>query len=133
MSHSQVTAIRKINVIQTLELMGWIDSHLDSYKSAAVANEALFDGWEIQVADQKRGWCKPYLKQLILPTWVMLSSKKGYIDYYLSHELAHIKSLGHGPEFMAAFKLICAAENQHYEVEYKPKAAMAAGITPSDF
>src|SRR6266850_2469687 len=75
-------------------------------------------------------------EKVTVPFWV---KEKGidYAVYYLAHELAHIadwiknnkRKLDHGPLFMEQFKRICPERLWHYEIEYKPRNAQAAGIT----
>ena len=81
-----------------------------------------------------------YAKRMItLPIWVFTNPRgKGFALYYLAHELAHIANFDagtwdprkpHGPAFMEEFKKLCPVKYQHFETGYKPRNAMAAGIS----
>ena len=78
---------------------------------------------------------------ITIPEWVFcgIGSARGkprYEEYYICHELSHIfnwieharEADPHGPKFMRQFKLICPPEIQHYELNYKPRNAQAAGV-----
>lgn len=76
-------------------------------------------------------------KNITVPIWAVKQSLNGktpgYDVYYACHEIAHAmapatKGDVHGPKFMAAFINICPKQYQHYELEYKPRLAKAAGI-----
>ena len=64
-----------------------------------------------------------------------ISTRPGYLTYTVAHELAHAMQVhrsgrtDHGPEFMAILRELCPPEFIAYELEYKPQAAMAAGIS----
>jgi hypothetical protein len=68
---------------------------------------------------------------ITIPLWAHLDDREGYEVYYLAHELAHAYGDGwqHNATFYKWFDLICPEEYQHYELEYKPRAAKAAGIS----
>lgn len=92
--------------------------------------------------NQRRGRCYQQEQRITVPIWTMEETKKkpGYIIWYLAHELAHLAQWqedqftdNHGPRFMAWLKRICPKEYQHYEIEYKPRNAVAAGISRNDF
>lgn len=62
--------------------------------------------------------------------------RPGFDQWYIAHELAHLlqrqfnkHSTQHDKYFYQAFKLLCPAEYQHYELEYKPRNAKAAGVS----
>src|SRR5690606_37765030 len=65
---------------------------------------------------------------------MLRSPRPGYGTYVVAHELAHHyanfkhKVNGHGEMFMYWLKQLCPPELVHYELEYKPKFARAAGI-----
>lgn len=73
---------------------------------------------------------------ITVPKWILLAgpTKPGYVVYYTAHELAHLfakkynNHRGHGPAFMAWLKRICPKDYLHYELDYKPRHAFAAGI-----
>lgn len=87
-------------------------------------------GWLFAVTDTVRGWCRFTSKTITVPLWAWNRSTE-YRIYYLAHEMAH--AIGphrdHGAEFMRAFKHICPKELQHWELDYKPANARAAGIS----
>ncbi len=100
----------------------------------------------IFVVNQRCG--RAYLGRdaITIPEWVM-RKEAGQIFYYVAHEMAHffayyksyqtidgmrwrvIPKQPHGPEFMHWFKKICPEDWWHYETNYKPRHAKAAGIT----
>lgn len=66
-------------------------------------------------------------------------AKPGYFTNYVAHELAHHyhhisghHGSSHGLEFMHWMKQLCPKEYLHYELEYKPRFARAAGIRKPD-
>lgn len=92
--------------------------------------ELIQRGWFFAVTDTNRGWCNYTNKTITIPLWAWNSARPGYSTYYLAHEIAHAigPHKNHGAEFMRAFKHICPKELQHWELEYKPANAKAAGI-----
>lgn len=113
-----------------------------SSKAIQIANELSQEGWRIYVVDQKCGRCYYQAGVITIPSWAFARDKrpsyKGYLNWYLSHELAHAyagPAAGHGPEFMKNMKAICDPANWKYELNYKPAFAAAAGILdiPEDF
>jgi len=97
-----------------------------------IANYTLY------VTDTVRGRCyyDPAKRFITVPVWAMKGNPKGEIDfdyriYYVCHELAHSvagRAANHGADFMEAFMIICPPHLQHYELNYKPRLAAAAGI-----
>jgi len=87
--------------------------------------------WKLYVTDTVRGRCKRHDRTLTVPKWAY-NRGHDYFLYYVSHELAHIfcdvPGNYHGPKFMSIFKQICPKNLWHFEIEYKPRAAAAAGI-----
>lgn len=98
------------------------------------ARKLIADGWRIYCVNQSRGRCYGGWKKVItIPKWAVEkdNSKPGYSVWYISHELAHAYEANkwdHGPEFMDWLIRICPPEFVHYELGYKPRNAMAAGI-----
>lgn len=91
--------------------------------------------WTFSVKHQKRGYCYWGTKQISIPAWTWDHGVE-YILYYLAHEMAHALCTpadGHGPRFMQTFRRICPEHLQHFEIDYKASAAIAAGITAADF
>jgi hypothetical protein len=89
-------------------------------------------GWQVFAVDQQRGRCYYSDKVITVPVWALQSDKKGYWIYYLSHEIAHAYcgyGAGHGLQFQEKLKEICPEEYLHYELDYKPAFAAAAGIS----
>lgn len=128
-------APNKIDHDKTHSLILMLDG--GASKAARVAEEHLNNGWDIWVVDQRRGFCHYRYAFITIPVFAF-NKGPAYIDYYLSHELAHAvagPAAKHGPLFMAAFKKICDPKNWHYELNYKPSYAKAAGIMeiPDDF
>lgn len=91
-------------------------------------------GWKFYVVRQTRGRCYYKSKVITIPSWVIERKSIDYKEWYLSHEMAHAYSYiegttdNHGPAFMAMLKAICPDDCVHYEIEYKPRNAQAAGI-----
>lgn len=93
------------------------------------------EGWDINITDTNNGRCHYATKELTVPLWAWMRGVD-YAAYYLAHEMAHATAgheAKHGPQFMAEFKRICPRNSWHYELEYKPRLADAAGIMPEDF
>jgi hypothetical protein len=71
---------------------------------------------------------------ITIPVWALNSKRDGFADYYVAHEMSHAFAWQfdgerqHGPAFMKWLKTLCPREFWHYELEYKPRNAMAAGI-----
>lgn len=91
--------------------------------------------YKIYCVSNNRGYCDYERKIILVPLWSFGHKNKNYWVYYLAHELSHainkvmngqVKS--HGNEFMEIFKMICPKYLQHYELNYKPRNAKAAGI-----
>lgn len=96
-------------------------------------NRLMGAGWEFLVVGQDRGRCYYDRKTITIPVWAMNSSED-FTIYYLAHEVAHaLGNRGHDEAFMRAFMFLCPHYVQHFEIDYKPKAAMAAGIVAEDF
>lgn len=113
-------------------------------------------GWRFYIVDQRCGKCYFGDKVITIPAWLwrqqaldsnlfkhdMLPNKQNkelYRIWYICHEMAHAyafiydKHMEHGKEFMRALKEVCPPEAQGFEIGYKPRAALAAGIMPVDF
>jgi len=87
-------------------------------------------GWRFYPVTQTRGRCYFRDKVITLPSWA-LKREMIYRQWYVCHEMAHAFAglkAKHGPEFMAELKRICPEESLHFEIEYKPRNAIAAGI-----
>jgi len=87
----------------------------------------------VYVTDTVRGRCDYTNKNLTVPLWAFNDARPGYKVYYACHEMAHVvtpvvKGDVHGAAFQANFKKICPKEYWHFELNYKPKLAAAAGI-----
>lgn len=88
-------------------------------------------GWKFLVVDQTRGRCYLRDRTITIPKWALYTEKEGYLEYYVCHEMAHTfpRCLDHGSEFMFHFKRLCSEKYWHFELEYKPQNASAAGIS----
>lgn len=122
-----------IDPLFTIQLMAYISEEQNTCQK--YANELLANGWNIYAVNQKRGRCYEYAATITIPVWAV---KRGtdYLNYYLSHELAHAKAgckNDHNSIFMQAFKSICEEKNWHYEIPYKGYTAILNGIAPLDF
>jgi hypothetical protein len=98
-------------------------------------------GYKFYVVDQTRGRCNMTHKVITIPLWCFTSlpfQVKLNTEYrlqYIAHELAHAYQYdedkyngNHGPRFMRWLKILCPPELLHYELSYKPRNAIAAGI-----
>lgn len=87
-------------------------------------------GWVFYVVDQTRGRCYYQPRIITIPLWATKKSKD-YLDWYVSHEIAHTYARGdnHGQKFMSELKRLCPEDSIHYEITYKPRNAIAAGIS----
>lgn len=111
--------------------------------SALMRDRSLIwpNDWRMYAVDQKRGRCYYHRRTITIPIWALQREQKeaNYLSWYISHELAHMFSWredakaedGHGPNFMRWLKFICPEHCQHYEYNYKPRNAMAAGVSMS--
>ena len=121
---------------------GYSKAYTDKlHQIAADEGMVIPRGYTLYGADLDRGFCDWDRKMIVIPQWITRRNRpkgKGddrYVIYYLAHELAHGYAPTHnevslhGPGFMRIFKEICPEDLWHYEVDYKPKLAKAAGIT----
>jgi len=87
-------------------------------------------GWKFYPVKQQRGRCYYAHKTITIPVWAI---KKGveYTVYYIAHEMAHayVPFANHDADFMHMFKTICPQHLWHHEIDYKPRNAIAAGIS----
>jgi len=89
-------------------------------------------GYTIYGTDTCRGYCYFQKKIITIPIWTA-SKGEACILYTICHEIAHAfcdhdTDINHGPEFMEWFMLLCPDHLWHYELDYKPRLAAAAGI-----
>ena len=116
-----------------------IDQKLSAKFRATIekARIAVPEGWTIFVTDTKCGRCYYSKRCVTVPKWAMTRDARGVADslyklYYVAHEIAHAitdpKEPPHGAVFMENFKMLCPQELWHYELNYKPRNAAAAGI-----
>jgi len=117
------------------------------FKVAAIetiraASDLIDSGFCFYVVDQIRGRCYFDHRVITIPSFVFRKPDTAkYISWYLAHECAHgfnFISLreyqdNHGPMFMEELKRICPADCLHFETNYKPRNAMAAGISNIPF
>ena len=123
-----IKTIKKINYAKTAELLMM---EFPSDLSYHLQNLIEHFKYEIFVVDQQRGRCYFSEKVITIPVWAFKHGKE-YLDWYLSHELAHAYAgpfAKHGPLFMKKLKEICPANAIHLELGYKPRNAAAAGIS----
>lgn len=99
-----------------------------------VAKDLLSNEWDIYVVDHNRGRCYYDTKTITIPAWAITKRDIGYKIYYIAHEFAHAFTRGdnHGSKFMSKLKQLCPLEYVHHELDYKPRAAKAAGISRRD-
>lgn len=106
-----------------------------SENTKRIARDLMSAGWRFYCVDQVRGRCYYSDKVITLPLWIVQNKSQaaqpGYREYYICHEMAHALDKtrsNHGPEFMQILQRICPVEYVHYEIGYKPRNAIAAGI-----
>lgn len=125
---------RKVDRIATWVLLDLIISTEDNPDFAFFHQEYDRVAPKLYVVDQRRGSAYEEGSVITIPLWAL---KRGsdYTLYYVAHELTHLaaEAWNHGPKFMAALKRICPAHIIHYELDYQPKNALAAGILAEDF
>lgn len=91
------------------------------------------------VVDQRQGRCYYEHKTLTVPLWAYRNKdlSRGFFKHYVAHELAHVLAYyryggkvasGHGLKFYDCLKVL-APNTLHFELDYKPRNAAAAGIT----
>lgn len=79
-------------------------------------------GWTLEGRRIRQGYCHHLHKLIVIPNWVLQDSRAGYLEWYLSHELAHARSKKdetHGRAFLQQLKRICPPEFLHFEEAYK--------------
>ena len=107
-----------------------IVKHLQDEVNAAV--DLLIPGSRFigYVVRQRRGSAYILSGSFTIPLWAYQRSQE-YFFYYVAHEVSHLLACepGHGEMFYDEFKRLCPSEWQHYEIEYKPRLAKAAGIS----
>ena len=102
-------------------------------------------GWRFYIVHSaRRGRAHSKNKDITIPAWAVSKSKgnEGFYHWYVAHECAHAVNfevdngarlrIQHGPMFMYRLMQICPRQYQHYELEYKPQNAAAAGIRKED-
>jgi len=94
------------------------------------------NGFSIWSTDTKRGRCSYRSGTLTVPIWV-LDKGMDYTLWYACHEISHVLAPAtrgdqHGAKFMAALISICPKDSLHFELNYKPRLAAAAGITKKE-
>lgn len=112
--------------------------------------EKKLKGWKVVVKNVARGHCRVGTRYISIPLWafegkshrvygrlkqfrkVRSCRRDGYAKYYLCHEAAHAISgrHSHDQQFMRTLIKICPPKFIHYECNYMPTAALAAGIKP---
>ena len=98
--------------------------------------ELIQNGWQFYAVNQQRGRCYYRDKVITIPLWALEAlqqvKKPNYWIWYVAHEMSHAFDKtysNHGFEFMMQLKRICPADCVHYELNYKPANASAAGIS----
>jgi predicted metal-dependent hydrolase len=114
-----------IDMWASLEFLESMDTRIKSWYL-----QLSKQGWRFYITEQSRGRCQWGYRTCTIPAWVLAFPKEKQ-TWYLSHEMAHAFAgweAKHGPVFMDWLKKICPADCIHYELGYKPRNAMAAGI-----
>lgn len=122
-----------VDISRTIELIEIIEGcSYTHFKDVFYALDA--QGWKFLPVKQTRGRCYFATKTITIPSWAFTRKEPEYLIYYIAHEMAHARKLtkNHGEAFMAEFKSICPQHLWHFELEYKPQNAAAAGISILD-
>ncbi len=100
-------------------------------------------GYGVYCTSTRRGRCNYENKTITVPQWAFNNVRKHkrihksnvrFKEYYLAHECAHaitFEATGerqHRGDFMQNFMRLCPPELWHFETQYKPGLARAAGI-----
>ena len=123
------------------------------YRAMLLVNDEVPRDVDVYCVDQNRGRARLQTREISVPLRVLeqeykdFASRtryKGKVIQYLAHELAHIAvvdmcealqepypSDGHGEMFQLLLQKICPEEYQHWELAYKMKQAIAAGVSVS--
>lgn len=100
---------------------------LDTYKYLTGS------GWTFYAVDQTRGRCRYNQKVITIPVWCMQKSKR-YIEWYICHEMSHAIAgykANHGIQFQKVLQSLCSNEAMQYELTYKAREVVRAGIVLS--
>jgi len=100
----------------------------------AESKQVLREVW-IYPVDQKNGRAYYNNNTVTVPKWAFELRRKGFTKHYAAHELAHMlahhkygkQGWNHGKRFYECLKIL-SPDTLHYELDYKPKNAAAAGI-----
>lgn len=95
-------------------------------------NMELPEGYTAWGTDTVCGYCDSRNKIITIPMWAVRSKRRGRLVQYVAHEIAHAwteDERGHGKNFMEYMMILCPEEYWHFETEYKPRLAKAAGIS----
>jgi len=89
--------------------------------------------YTVWVVNQCRGICHYDKRYISIPLWAVIKGKE-FRTYYFCHEAAHSWRLrgNHDREFMLKFMELCPKNCQHFELNYKPQQAKAAGISEKE-
>ena len=121
--------MRSINLSNNLTLAEYIDDIPEGKLSDVIASlDSL--GWTFQAVNAKRGYCSYTEKLITIPAFAFEHKDKEFLLYYIAHEVAHaVTRQGHTVIFAKFLKSLIPSRLYHYEEEYKPRAAKAAGMS----
>ena len=100
----------------------------------------ITSNYKIYVTNTVRGRCSYKNQNITIPMFAIKDTREGFTLYYICHEIAHEMTYTagfrkrqssegpHGATFQSAFRSICPKKYQHFELGYKPRLAVAAGI-----
>lgn len=109
----------------------------EEIRSHELVLEHLPPDWTLYAVDQSCGTTYYDEEVVTVPTWVW-DSAEGKLTWYVAHELSHVLTYlidhhgNHGRPFQERLKRICPKEYQHFEYDYKPSLAKAAGLSKKD-
>ena len=133
---ARVKKFKPNKIIKDVDKLNTFTSIIDKYGSF------IPDDWDFYLVDQVGGNCWYTRSVITIPLWAMVNGEgEGYLEYYICHEIAHIKQAieytntkkttrTHGREFMSRFKEVCPQKLWHHELGYNPRMAKACGIKP---
>lgn len=96
-----------------------------------IAKTLIAQGWRFYATNTQCGTCYENSKVITIPLHAFRRGAQ-YKTYYICHEMSHAlvgAKHQHSAVFMRKLIDICPEDCIHYEIGYKPRNAMAAGIS----
>jgi hypothetical protein len=126
-------SINKVSMLWTERLLEFLaDSHYSNLtiEGYHTGQRLLSQGWKFYAVDQSRGRCYFQRKVITIPIWAMQKSIQ-YREWYVCHEMSHAVAgvqAKHGIAFQQVLKSLCSQESIKYELTYKAREVVRAGI-----